>query len=188
MTYPAGTLIGRYYRNTYDQGHVAVVLANGRVLQSFANARGGRWPGVNSTYTVAQSHDGGYYEYAVRPKDWLGGTSGGGSSCRWGNGLYCGQNSVGGDSTKLYQCTNGRLTLQTNCASGCVREVPGVADRCAARSTTCKFGDGLYCGSTNGVAGDPKTLYRCTSGRITEERRCANACVKEAPGVADRCR
>jgi hypothetical protein len=48
------------------------VLANGRVLQSFAWVRGGSSPGVNTTYTVAQSHDGGFYEYAVMPEDWLG--------------------------------------------------------------------------------------------------------------------
>lgn len=73
-SYPAGTLIGRYYRDTYDQGHVAVVLENGHVLQSFANCRGCAAPGVNATYAVAESHAGYFYEYAVLPKDWLGGT------------------------------------------------------------------------------------------------------------------
>lgn len=70
--YPAGTLIGRYYRDTVDQGHVAVVLADGKVLQSFANAYGASSPGVNATYTVAQSHAGYFYEYAILPQDWLG--------------------------------------------------------------------------------------------------------------------
>ena len=70
-SYPPGTLLGRAYRDTYDQGHVAVVLADGKVLQSFAWKRGGVAPGVNATYTVAQSHDGGFYEYAVLPQDWL---------------------------------------------------------------------------------------------------------------------
>ncbi len=64
--YPAGTLIGRHYRDVNSQGHVAVVLANGHVLQSIPNE------GVNKTYTVKQSHGKGYYEYAVLPKDWLG--------------------------------------------------------------------------------------------------------------------
>jgi hypothetical protein len=71
-TYPAGTLLGRHYRDTVDQGHVAVVLADGKVLQSFANVYGGTSPGVNARYTVAESHDGGYYEYVVLPEDWLG--------------------------------------------------------------------------------------------------------------------
>jgi cell wall-associated NlpC family hydrolase len=70
--YPAGTLIGRYFRDSVDQGHVAVVLGNGRVLQSFAFTYGGTLPGVNATYTVAESHGDGYYEYAVLPQDWLG--------------------------------------------------------------------------------------------------------------------
>lgn len=130
--YPAGTLIGRYFRNTFDQGHVAVVLENGRVLQSFANCRGCAAPGVNTTYTVAQSHDGRFYEYAVLPQDWLGGVANSGGP-------------VG----------------------------------------SCKYGDGLYCGSSNGVAGHPNTLYRCTNGEVEPEKWCANGCVTEEPGVAD---
>jgi hypothetical protein len=74
--YPTGTLIGRRFRDGEDQGHLAVVLADGRVLQSFAWEPGGAEPGVNTTYTVAESHDGGFYEYAVLPHDWLGGSAG----------------------------------------------------------------------------------------------------------------
>lgn len=71
-SYPAGTLIGRYYRDVYDQGHVAVVLPNGHVLQSYANAFGGTDPGVNARWTVAESDAGYFYEYYVLPRDWLG--------------------------------------------------------------------------------------------------------------------
>lgn len=74
--YPRGTLIGRYYRNpssTQDsrngQGHVAIILGNGKVFQSY-DAGGGK-PGVNQLATVAQSHNGWFYEYAVLPKNWL---------------------------------------------------------------------------------------------------------------------
>ncbi|HUS63565.1 MAG TPA: hypothetical protein VMZ28_03440 [Kofleriaceae bacterium] len=70
--YPPGTLLGRAYRDTFDQGHVAVVLPDGHVLQSFAWERDATAPGVNATYTVAESDDGGFYEYAVLPQDWLG--------------------------------------------------------------------------------------------------------------------
>lgn len=70
--YPAGTLLGRAYRDTIDQGHVAVVLPDGHVLQSFAFERDGTTPGVNTTYTIAESDDGGFYEYAVLPASWLG--------------------------------------------------------------------------------------------------------------------
>ncbi len=64
--YPSGTLVGRRYRGVNNQGHVAVVLANGHVLQSIPDE------GVNKTYTLKQSHGKGYYEYAVLPEDWLG--------------------------------------------------------------------------------------------------------------------
>lgn len=57
---------------TYDQGHVAVVLANGHVLQSYADAFGGAYPGVNDDWTVAESDAGYFYEYYVLPEDWLG--------------------------------------------------------------------------------------------------------------------
>ena len=69
--YPTGTLLGRRYRDAEDQGHLAVVTADDHVLQSFAWEAGGSDPGVNTTYTVEESHDGGYYEYAVLPQDWL---------------------------------------------------------------------------------------------------------------------
>jgi len=68
--YPEGTLIGRLYRDPTDQGHVAVVLGNGNVLQSY-DAGLGR-PGVNTNATIAGSHSGYYYEYAVRPENWIG--------------------------------------------------------------------------------------------------------------------
>ena len=63
--YPEGTLIGRKYYNIEDQGHVAVVLKNGKLLQSYPNA------GVTDNITIAQSHMGHYYEYAVLPQNWL---------------------------------------------------------------------------------------------------------------------
>lgn len=71
VPYPEGTLIGRKYRDVDDQGHLAVILEDGKVLQSFATTSGATTPGVNTTFTVIQSHAGGYYEYAVMPEDWL---------------------------------------------------------------------------------------------------------------------
>jgi cell wall-associated NlpC family hydrolase len=62
MKYPEGTLIGRRYRYHDDQGHVAVVLSNGYVLQSIPKF------GVNTYYTVEESHDN---DYAVLPQNWL---------------------------------------------------------------------------------------------------------------------
>ena len=70
-----GDLIGRYYRDVRDQGHVAIVLDGDRCLQSFdggAQLEGYfNGPGVNRIYTVAQSHAGGYYEWRVSREDWI---------------------------------------------------------------------------------------------------------------------
>jgi hypothetical protein len=189
--YPAGTLIGRYFRNTYDQGHVAVILENGHVLQSYANCRGCAAPGVNTWSTLAQSHAGYFYEYAVLPQDWLGGSVSADKpvgDCKYGDGLYCGHNGVEGKTDTLYRCSGGKATVEKECYSGCVREEAGTDDHCAVKKMECKFGDGLYCGSSNGVAGHPNTLYRCTSGEVEPESWCENGCVTEEPGVADHCK
>ncbi|CAE7504047.1 unnamed protein product [Symbiodinium natans] len=73
--YPRGTLLLRKYRSVEDQGHVAVVLEpagrDAKVLQSHCAGFPSTSPGVNATYTVAESHCGGYYEFAVLPTDWL---------------------------------------------------------------------------------------------------------------------
>jgi hypothetical protein len=80
--YPRGTLIGRYFEwagapgasRVVDQGHVAVLwdehnLAEQKdawVVQSHPGVGGLDW---NTRLTV--SHNGGYYDYAVRPEDWI---------------------------------------------------------------------------------------------------------------------
>lgn len=72
--YPLGTLIGRYFTwersANGDQGHVAVVLEDGYLLQSYD--AGGGYPGVNTDAHIVDSHAGYFYEYAVRPENWLG--------------------------------------------------------------------------------------------------------------------
>jgi hypothetical protein len=80
--YPRGTLIGKYFvwgrdpgaSVVLDQGHVAVLwdehnLAQNKdawVVQSHPEV----W-GLNWWTPLTVSHDGGYYEYAVRPEDWI---------------------------------------------------------------------------------------------------------------------
>ena len=75
VNYPTGTLLLRDFRDRVDQGHVAVLLdckgPKSRVLQSFAHSSRTTSPGINSSYTLAESHAGYYYEYAVPPTDWL---------------------------------------------------------------------------------------------------------------------
>ena len=55
---------------------MAVVLdcagKDAKVLQSHSAGFPAVQPGVNKSFTVAQSHGGGFYEYAVLPEDWFG--------------------------------------------------------------------------------------------------------------------
>jgi cell wall-associated NlpC family hydrolase len=189
--YPPGTLLGRYYRDTYDQGHVAVVIEGGYVLQSYANCYGCSYPGVNDWSTVAASHDGYYYEYAVLPENWLGGTGGSNSGdCAWGDGYYCGGNGVTGDEQTLYKCSGGSASVSQKCSGSCVAEAAGVDDHCGAASdnepTGCDYGDGYYCGG-NGVTGDKSTLYSCWNGVPTVYEKCAKGCAAQAAGIDDYC-
>jgi predicted chitinase len=68
----SGVLLGRTYRNAtlQGQGHVAILLPDDKVLQSFPFGPNGE-PGLNTDYTIEQSHDGGYYEVMVHPSNWI---------------------------------------------------------------------------------------------------------------------
>ena len=68
----SGVLVGRSYRNNTlaGQGHVAILLPDGKVLQSFQFGADGE-PGLNADFTIEKSHAGGYYEVMVHPKDWI---------------------------------------------------------------------------------------------------------------------
>jgi lysozyme len=68
----SGVLIGRCYRgNTLaGQGHVAILLPDGKVLQSFQFGANGE-PGLNTDYTIEQSHAGNYYEVMAHPRAWI---------------------------------------------------------------------------------------------------------------------
>lgn len=66
----SGTVCLREFRDANnDQGHW-MVSWNGWALQSFPSG-GSLEPGLNWDYTVEQSHGGGYYEYMVKPWNWL---------------------------------------------------------------------------------------------------------------------
>jgi hypothetical protein len=68
--YPHGTLVGRPFRvNSADQGHVAIVLGNKRVLQSYDMDQG--WPGLNAADWLATAHDMIGFTYAVMPWNWI---------------------------------------------------------------------------------------------------------------------
>jgi hypothetical protein len=72
-----GTILGRGYKSMADDGHVAVVVEGGLLLQSFP-MDGSPWPGVNTLLTIEQSevyfrdklHVEKYFEYAVPFETW----------------------------------------------------------------------------------------------------------------------
>jgi hypothetical protein len=68
----SGVLIGRCYRgNTLaGQGHVAILLPDGKVLQSFQFGANGE-PGLNTDYSIEKSHAGNYYEVMAHPSAWI---------------------------------------------------------------------------------------------------------------------
>jgi hypothetical protein len=84
---------------------------------------------VNDWSTVAESHAGYFYEYAVLPEDWLG-VSSATTECAYGDGYYCGGNGVSGDSSTLYLCAGGSASVYEACASGCAAQPGGVDDWC----------------------------------------------------------
>ena len=51
-------------------------------------------------------------------------------SCWLGNGLYCGGNGVNGDTTTLYRCSGGTVTVEQRCANGCQTKPNGQNDVC----------------------------------------------------------
>ena len=65
----SGVLIGRFYRGSRDQGHVAVLLPSGYVLQSYDGGNGR--PGLNWQHTVEASHAGWYYETMCHSSQWI---------------------------------------------------------------------------------------------------------------------
>uniref|UniRef100_A0A6C0J9E8 Peptidase C51 domain-containing protein n=1 Tax=viral metagenome TaxID=1070528 RepID=A0A6C0J9E8_9ZZZZ len=75
--YPSGSLLIRGFRNIDDQGHVAIIIEEkgkqSLILQSHVDGEffESTTPGVNALYTLEESHNNGYYEFIVLPKDWL---------------------------------------------------------------------------------------------------------------------
>ncbi len=60
------------------------------------------------------------------------------------------------------------------------------ATACAASSSPCPHGDGLYCGG-NGVSGDALSLYQCSGGVASSVRSCALGCARMPAGTNDAC-
>lgn len=66
-----GDCVFRPYLNVGDQGHIAVALggADDPVLQSFAWNTHSSTPGVNSDFTLRESHSGWYYTFIIKRED-----------------------------------------------------------------------------------------------------------------------
>lgn len=65
ISWPKGTLLFRRYRNLKDQGHVAVVIENNKLIQSYHPV------GVDDSVDISDSHFGYYYELALLPENWI---------------------------------------------------------------------------------------------------------------------
>lgn len=76
--YPEGTLLFRPYKAFEDQGHIAILLEDGRLLHSYVNdpnpLTGFQSPGVTVDPTWKTSHHwlpDGYYKFVAKPEAWL---------------------------------------------------------------------------------------------------------------------
>jgi GH25 family lysozyme M1 (1,4-beta-N-acetylmuramidase) len=68
----SGVLIGRHFRGDTlaGQGHVAILLPDGKVLQSFQFGPNGE-PGLNTDFTIEKSNAGHFYEVMAHPEAWI---------------------------------------------------------------------------------------------------------------------
>jgi RHS repeat-associated protein len=100
---------------------------------------------TNGNLSVAQVCGGGCQ---MRPPGYDDYCKGGSGTCPSGNGLYCGNDGMGGDPNTLYQCENGTAVAARVCANGCKIMPPGQNDVCNPDSMVggCPSGNGLYCG------------------------------------------
>jgi hypothetical protein len=167
-------------------GHTALVTgSNGSTIsyleQNWGNTTGyagtGTTPWSGSNFGAPSDSLGGY-----SPVCWIHVKANGAATCPYGNGLYCGGNGVKGDSSTLYQCTNGSVTVVEACGLGCQHEPQGQNDQCAP----CPKGDGLYCGG-DGVPGSASTLYACKGGAVSVSSVCSYGCQAEPSGQNDKC-
>src|SRR5262249_31898618 len=113
---------------------------------------------------------------------------GGGGSCPFGDGLYCGGNGVAGDPSTLFLCSGGNLSTVRICPDGCVPEAPGVDDHCRPPPISgCQDSDFQYCGTGDAIPGDPHTLYQCIGNNLTPVTTCVNGCQVLPPPHSDVC-
>ncbi len=103
-----------------------------------------------------------------------------GTSCPAGNGTYCGQ-TLGRDSSTLYNCVNGTITVAQTCGGTCQVHPAGTPDSCP-----CPSADGYYCGNDE-LGLNASTLYECQGGQLTSSQTCSAGCSVEPSGTNDFC-
>lgn len=70
--YPKGTLLLKNYVDINEQGHVAIIIENkGRKSKILQSQIDNYINGINTHYTLEQSHDNYNYEKIVLPDNWL---------------------------------------------------------------------------------------------------------------------
>jgi hypothetical protein len=105
------------------------------------------------------------------------------------NGLYCGNDGLGQNASTLYKCSNGSMSQVQVCANGCQINAAGTDDACKSSGSSANCSgqvNGLYCGN-DGLGGDAKTLYRCSSGAASVYQVCPNGCTIMPAGTNDAC-
>ena len=65
-SYPFGTLILRRYRDTQDQGHLAVIIENNHIIHAYCDDQ---WDGMVGITPLCENSD--YYDYIVKSQYWL---------------------------------------------------------------------------------------------------------------------
>ena len=101
------------------------------------------------------------------------------STCPSGNGLYCGNSSLGQNSNYLYQCTNGTYTVSQQCSSGCQENASGQNDSC--RSTSGTPGSISVSPSSGSWTSSPHNLSVSSSGATKIYYRMVNTFDGSAP-------
>jgi hypothetical protein len=69
--YPEYTLLLRRYRDVYDQGHLAMIINKNEIIHAYAEDELTGRVGITKLEDSHYYMESGYYEYVVRPENWL---------------------------------------------------------------------------------------------------------------------
>lgn len=132
-------------------------------------------PGLESPSMDAGAFDVSSGPDASVPVGVDGGPDDAGTSVDAGATRDAGNFGVAPDAGTAASCGDGICSATERCST-CARDC----------GSCCASAGGLSCGG-NGIAGDPRTLYRCDGTRYVSDQVCSSACVALPSGVPDRC-